>query len=228
METGRADGWDAAIPRVAEHMIAIIDYRAGNLTSVARAVNHLGFACEVTHDIAAIQRARRIIFPGVGAAGAAMSSLRELGLEEALKEQSAAGTPILGICIGSQVILDHSEENDTRCMGLVRGRVAAFPAGLTDASGRRLKIPHMGWNRIRQTAGHPFLAGIRPEDEFYFVHSYYPVPEEPAAVLATADYGLSFAAVIARGHLVATQFHLEKSGRPGLRMLKNFCVWDPA
>jgi glutamine amidotransferase len=208
-------------------MIAIIDYKAGNLTSVARAVNHLGFACAVTHDIAAIRRARRIVFPGVGAAGAAMSSLKELGLDEVLKERAAAGTPILGICIGSQVILNHSEENDTRGLGLIRGRVAAFPAGLTDASGRPLKIPHMGWNRIRPMSDHPLLAGIRPEDEFYFVHSYYPVPEDPAAVLATADYGVSFAAVIARGHLVATQFHLEKSGRPGLRMLKNFCTWAP-
>lgn len=208
-------------------MIAIIDYKAGNLTSVARAVNHLGFSCAVTHDPAAIRRAQRIIFPGVGAAGAAMSSLKQLGLDAVLTEQAAAGKPILGICIGSQVILDHSAENDTRCLGLVKGRVAAFPAGLTDEDGRALKIPHMGWNRIRIRSDHPFLAGICPEDEFYFVHSYYPVPDDPAGVLATSDYGLSFAAVIGQGHLVATQFHLEKSGRPGLRMLKNFCIWNP-
>jgi glutamine amidotransferase len=209
-------------------MIAIIDYKAGNLTSVARAVTHLGFACAVTHEIDAIRRAQRIIFPGVGAAGAAMASLNDLGLVDVLREHAAAGTPLLGICIGSQVILDYSEENDTRCLGLIRGRVKAFPAGLTDAGGRPLKIPHMGWNRIRRTSDHPFLAGIGPEDEFYFVHSYYPVPDEPAAVLATAEHGVSFAAVIAQGHLVATQFHLEKSGRPGLRMLQNFCTWNPA
>jgi glutamine amidotransferase len=208
-------------------MIAIIDYKAGNLTSVARAVNHLGFACTVTHDIGAIRRAQRIIFPGVGAAGAAMSSLKQLGLDAVLTERALAGTPLLGICIGSQVILNHSEENDTRCLGLVSGRVVAFPARLTDADGRPLKIPHMGWNRIRRQSDHPFLAGIRPEDEFYFVHSYYPVPNDPAAVLATTDHGLSFAAVIARGHVVATQFHLEKSGQPGLRMLQNFCTWNP-
>jgi imidazole glycerol-phosphate synthase subunit HisH len=208
-------------------MIAIIDYKAGNLTSVARAVNHLGFACAVTHDIAAIRRAQRIIFPGVGAAGAAMSSLKQLGLDKVLTEQAAAGTPMLGICIGSQVILTHSEENDTRCLGLVSGRVVAFPAGLTDADGRPLKIPHMGWNRIRLQSDHPFLAGIRPEDEFYFVHSYYPVPDDPAAVMATTDYGLSFGSVIARGNVVATQFHLEKSGQPGLQMLQNFCTWNP-
>jgi glutamine amidotransferase len=209
-------------------VIAIIDYKAGNLTSVARAVNHLGFPCTVTHDIAAIRRAQRIIFPGVGAAGAAMSSLKQLGLDEVLAEQTAAGKPILGICIGCQIIMNHSEENDTRCLGLVAGRVTAFPAGLVDETGRVLKIPHMGWNRIRFRSDHPFLAGVDPEDEFYFVHSFYPVPDDPGAILATSDYGLSFTSVIGWGHLVATQFHLEKSGRPGLRMLKNFCTWNPS
>lgn len=209
-------------------MIAIIDYKAGNLTSVARAVNHLGFPCAVTHDITAIRRAQRIIFPGVGAAGAAMGSLKQLGLDEVLTEQAAAGKPILGICIGCQVIMNHSEENDTPCLGLVPGRTAAFPTGLADEGGRSLKIPHMGWNRIRICSDHPFLAGVGPEDEFYFVHSFYPMPDDPRTVLATSDYGLSFASVIGQGHLVATQFHLEKSGRAGLRMLGNFCTWDPS
>ncbi len=209
-------------------MIAIIDYKAGNLTSVARAVNHLGFPCAVTHDITAIRRAQRIIFPGVGAAGAAMGSLKQLGLDEVLTEQAAAGKPILGICIGCQVIMNHSEENDTPCLGLVPGRTAAFPTGLADEDGRSLKIPHMGWNRIRICSDHPFLAGVGPEDEFYFVHSFYPMPDDPRTVLATSDYGLSFASVIGQGHLVATQFHLEKSGRAGLRMLGNFCTWDPS
>jgi imidazole glycerol-phosphate synthase subunit HisH len=209
-------------------MIAIIDYKAGNLTSVARAVTHLGFPCAVTHDAAVIRRAQRIIFPGVGAAGAAMSSLKQYGLDEVLAEQAAAGKPLLGICIGCQVILNHSAENDTPCLGLVSGKVAGFPAELKDESGRPLKIPHMGWNRIAIRREHPFLAGVRPEDEFYFVHGYYPVPADPGDVLATSDYGLSFAAVIGRGHLVATQFHLEKSGRPGLRLLHNFCTWDPS
>jgi len=209
-------------------VIAIIDYKAGNLTSVARAVNHLGFPCAVTHDITAIRRAQRIIFPGVGAAGAAMASLKQLGLDEVLTEQAAVGKPILGICIGCQVIMNHSEENDTLCLGLVPGRTVAFPAGLADEDGRPLKIPHMGWNRIRIRSDHPFLAGIGPEDEFYFVHGFYPVPNDPRTVLATSDYGLSFASVVGRGHLVATQFHLEKSGRPGLRMLSNFCTWNPS
>lgn len=209
-------------------MIAIIDYKAGNLTSVARAVMHLGFFCAVTHDAAAIRRAQRIIFPGVGAAGAVMSRLKRLGLDEVLSEQAAAGKPFLGICIGCQVVLNHSAENDTRCLGLVAGRVAAFPAGLTGENGRPLKVPHMGWNRIHIRRDHPLLDGILPEDEFYFVHGYYPVPDDPADVLATSDYGLSFPSVIGRGHLVAVQFHIEKSGRPGLRMLKNFCAWNPS
>jgi glutamine amidotransferase len=154
--------------------------------------------------------------------------LKQFGLDEALTEQARAGKPILGICIGCQVILNHSEENDTPCLGLVAGRVAAFRAGLVDDDGRPIKIPHMGWNRIRIRSEHPFLAGIGPEDEFYFVHGFYPVPDDPRAVLATSDYGLSFASVIGQGNLVATQFHLEKSGRPGLRMLENFCTWNPS
>ena len=209
-------------------MIAIIDYTAGNLASVARAVAHLGFACTVTADAGAIRAAERIIFPGVGAAGAAMDSLKRAGLDVVLVEQFAAGKPMLGICLGTQVIMGCSEENDTRCLGIVAGRVTAFPARLRDADDRMLKIPHMGWNRIRVCAPHPLTAGIDPQDEFYFVHSYYPVPDDAARVMATTDYGIRFASVLGWRNLAATQFHLEKSGRPGLRMLANFCTWNPA
>jgi glutamine amidotransferase len=209
-------------------MIAIIDYNAGNLTSVARAVAHLGYPCKVTHEAGEIRGSERIIFPGVGAAGAAMASLKRMGLDAVLKEQFAAGKPIMGICLGTQVVMSHSEENDTVCLGIVPGRVNGFPAALADSTGLRLKIPHMGWNRIRSSRPHPLFAGVGPEDEFYFVHSYYPVPDDPACVLATSDYGLSFASVIGYRNLAATQFHLEKSGRPGLRMLQNFCTWTPS
>ena len=209
-------------------MIAIIDYNAGNLASVARTVAHLGYPCKITHEADEIRGAERIIFPGVGAAGAAMASLRRMGLDAVLREQFAAGTPIMGICLGTQVIMSRSEENDTVCLGIVPGRVNVFPAALTSASGVRLKIPHMGWNRIRIRRQHPLFAGVRPEDEFYFVHSYYPVPDNPACVLASSDYGMPFASVIGYRNLAATQFHLEKSGRPGLRMLQNFCAWTPA
>ncbi|MCU0538278.1 MAG: imidazole glycerol phosphate synthase subunit HisH [Desulfobacterales bacterium] len=205
-------------------MIAIIDYNAGNLASVARAVAHLGFACTVTHDPEMIRRAERIIFPGVGAAGAAMDSLRRLGIDAVLRERSACGTPLLGICLGSQVILEHSDENDTPCLGLLAGRARAFPAAMRSPDGTPLKIPHMGWNRIGRRRDHPLFEGIGPEDEFYFVHSFYPVPEHPEEVLGVTGHGVEFASVIGRGRLVATQFHLEKSGRPGLRMLRNFCA----
>jgi glutamine amidotransferase len=209
-------------------MIAIIDYDAGNLTSVARAVAHLGYGCTITHDAQEIRRASRIIFPGVGAAGAAMGSLRRTGLDTVLKEQFAAGKPIMGICLGTQVIMGHSEENDTICLGMVAGRVKVFPTALENDSGQKLKIPHMGWNGIRINRAHPLFEGVQPEHEFYFVHSYYPVPDDPGCVLATSEYGIVFASVIGYRNLAATQFHLEKSGRPGLRMLKNFCTWIPS
>jgi glutamine amidotransferase len=209
-------------------MIAIIDYDAGNLASVARAVTHLGFACTVTHDAQEIRRAERIIFPGVGAAGAAMASLRRTGLDAVLTEQFAAGKPIMGICLGTQVIMGHSEENDTACLGIIAGRVKLFAAPLEATPGQRLKIPHMGWNAIRVSRAHPLFDGLRSEDEFYFVHSYYPVPDDPGCVFARTDYGIVFASVIGYRNLAATQFHLEKSGRPGLRMLKNFCTWTPS
>jgi glutamine amidotransferase len=204
-------------------MIAIIDYNAGNLTSVARAVAHLGVDGAVTHDPDLIRRAERIIFPGVGAAGAAMASLRRMGLDRVLIEQVAAGKPVLGICLGSQIILGDSDENDTACLGLLAGRACAFPASMTGRDGMPLKIPHMGWNRIHPRREHPLFAGIGPKDEFYFVHGFFPVPDQAEDVLAVTQYGVEFASVIGHRNLVATQFHLEKSGRPGLRMLENFC-----
>jgi glutamine amidotransferase len=209
-------------------MIAIIDYDAGNLASVKRAVAHIGFDCRVTNDLGRIAAADRIVFPGVGAAGAAMRSLRRLGLDRALKAAYQAGKPILGICLGTQIVLSHSRENNTACLGLLAGEVEAFDRHARLADGDRLKIPHMGWNRIRRLKPHPILAGIGPQDEFYFVHSFYPSPEDPDHILATTTYGVNFASVIGSGNLVATQFHLEKSGRPGLTMLKNFCTWSPS
>ncbi len=206
-------------------MIAIIDYNAGNLTSVARAVAHLGMECAVTHEPDLIRRAERIIFPGVGAAGSAMDSLRRMGLDRVLAEQVAAGKPVLGICLGCQVILGHSEENDTVCLGLVAGRAHAFPSSLTDRDGMPLKIPHMGWNQVLPRREHPLFAGLGPKDEFYFVHGFFTLPERMEDVLAVTEYGVEFASVIGHRNLVATQFHLEKSGRPGLRMLHNFCSW---
>ncbi|MBF0530803.1 MAG: imidazole glycerol phosphate synthase subunit HisH [Deltaproteobacteria bacterium] len=207
-------------------MIAIIDYDAGNLTSVQRAIRSLGFDSEVTRDHHRILAAERVIFPGVGAAGSAMSSLKKFGLERVLKEVQSRGTPLLGICLGEQVIFEYSEENEgTDCLGLLPGRVKKFPADINEA-GRPLKVPHMGWNQVNVLKKHPFLKGWQPEQEFYFVHSYYPVPADNDVVLGSTDYGLNFASIVGRDNLLAVQFHPEKSGRPGLNLLRNFCEWN--
>ena len=206
--------------------IAIVDYEAGNLTSVLRAVRGLGFEAEITQDPGRILSAERVIFPGVGAAGSAMAGLGRMGLDKVLREVYGAGTPLLGICLGTQIIFDRSEEDGgTDCLGILPGITKRFPAEMTEA-GERLKVPHMGWNRVRRVREHPVLQGLEPEHEFYFVHAYYPAPASEDLVLGWTDYGLTFSSLVARNNLVATQFHLEKSGRPGLNILKNFCQWD--
>jgi glutamine amidotransferase len=153
-------------------MIAIIDYDAGNLTSVARAVSHLGMSCVITKAADEIRGADRIIFPGVGAAGAAMESLQRSGLDTLIKAELAAGKPILGICLGTQIILTHSDENYTPCLGILAGVVRAFAPDSQSKDGQKLKIPHMGWNGIRIEKSHPLLFDVKADDEFYFVHSY--------------------------------------------------------
>ena len=206
-------------------MIAILDYRAGNLTSVERALKSLGVPCRITHSHDEIRNAERIIFPGVGAAGKSMRDLRDLGLDSILRERLAHGVPVLGICVGLQVLLDHSEENKTTCLGIIPGRVRLFPPNMNGAGGP-LKIPHMGWNRVAFTRNHPVFRDIAPESEFYFVHSYYPDPQDPAHIAGRTEYGITFASAVAWRNLVAVQFHPEKSGPPGLQILKNFCGWN--
>lgn len=207
-------------------MIAILDYRAGNLTSVERALRHLGFDCAVTDSHAIIRGASHIIFPGVGAAGKSMENLKRLGLDAALRERLQAGVPVLGICVGLQVLFEYSEENDTRCLGILPGSVRLFPRDMRSPSGEALKIPHMGWNEVRFRGGHPVLRDIPPGSEFYFVHSYYPDPTHIEQVAGDVEYGITFSAAVARDSLIAMQFHPEKSGPPGLRILRNFCHWD--
>ena len=203
-------------------MIEIVDYAAGNLTSVKRALDHLGVPCRITLDPDAIANGERVIFPGVGAAGSAVATLRSRGLFEALADAFARGTPILGICLGTQIVLSHSQEDGgVDCLGLVPGRVARF--ALKDPS---LKIPHMGWNAVRVVRAHPVLTDVGLGDEFYFVHAYYPRPESQEHVLATTEYGAVFASAVGRDNLVATQFHPEKSGPVGLRLLANFSRWE--
>jgi imidazole glycerol-phosphate synthase subunit HisH len=201
-------------------VLAVIDYQAGNLTSVVRSLKALGAEAEVTQDPGVVSRARRVVFPGVGAAGKAMATLKELGLDQALTQCFQRGVPILGICLGAQIVLEYSEENDTACLGLLPGRTRALP------SSPGLKIPHMGWNRVRFSRPHPVFTGLPEEAEYYFVHSYYPDPAEPGLVLGVTDHGATFPSAIGRRNLVATQFHPEKSGRFGLQILKNFLAWD--
>lgn len=206
-------------------MIAIIDYNAGNITSVARALQNIGQDFVITDDTKRLDMASRVIFPGVGAAGEAMAYLREKKLDDWLKNYIKTGKPLLGICLGTQIILDYSEENDTKCIGLVAGSTKRFPDKLT-SDGQLLKIPQMGWNSVKLRRSHPVFENVSPEAEFYFVHSYYPTPSDEAAVLGTTDYGIIFSSVLAKDNLVAMQFHPEKSGRPGLQILKNFCTWE--
>lgn len=202
-------------------MTLILDYDAGNLGSVKRACSEVGLQAEFSAHPDALAQAERIIFPGVGAAGSAMRSLRERGLDTALKNAIAKGTPLLGICLGMQVSLDYSEENDTPTLGLLGGRVQRFKLNQPG-----LKIPHMGWNEVKVQQSHPVLAGIEPGDEFYFVHGYYPMPTAPEHVLTLTEYEGNFVSALGKNNYIGTQFHPEKSGRVGLRLFENFARWD--
>ncbi len=205
-------------------MIAIIDYRAGNLTSVKLAFETLEIDATITDSVDAVLQAERVVFPGVGAAGAAMHNLRELGLADAIRTVVERGTPFLGICLGTQIIFDHSDEDGgVDCVGLIPGNVPRFaPSNPYD------KVPQMGWNAVTQTVPHPVFDGIEDKSEFYFVHSFYPSPSDPDWIIGTTDYAdVTFASAVAKDNLVATQFHPEKSGKVGLRLLKNFTEWTP-
>ena len=205
-------------------MLAILDYKAGNQTSVRRALDHLGIPCRITADPAVIADASGLIFPGVGAAGQAMRELTTTGLDKLLAAQVAAEKPLLGICVGCQILLDYSEENDTKALGIVPGQCAMFSPSLADEDGQPIRIPHMGWNKVTLSRPCELFDGIAPEAEFYFVHSYYPVPA-PEYVIGVTEYGLPFCSMHGRKGLWAVQFHPEKSGRPGLALLRNFAAY---
>ena len=183
----------------------------------------LGIDAEITNQPDTVRSADRVVFPGVGAAEASMAALRDLGLVDAIRDVVARNTPFLGICVGAQIAFEHSEEDrGVECIGLLPGTVKLFRP-----SNRFDKVPQMGWNNVTQCAEHPVFDGIENDSEFYFVHSYYPAPADESCVLGRTDYAdVSFASVIGKGSLVATQFHPEKSGRPGLRLLENFCKWE--
>ena len=195
--------------------VVIVDYGAGNLRSVARAVRRAGFEGTVTADPKLVEAARAVILPGVGAAADTMANLRRAGLDEPIREYIQSGRPFFGVCMGMQALFDVSEEGgEHECLGVLSGRILRFPTGMT--------VPHMGWNTVEFTTRHPVLEGIPSGSYFYFVHSYYPAPADRAIVLGETEYGVTFASVVARGNVLATQFHPEKSGERGLRLYRNF------
>jgi len=206
--------------------IAIIDYGMGNLHSIAKALEHVaGRRVRVTAQASEILAAERVVFPGQGAARDCMHEIRAAGLVEVIRE-ALRSKPFLGICMGLQVLLDRSDEGGgIDCLGLLPGRVRFLGSGRDPAAGR-LKIPQMGWNRVEQVRPHPLWDGIEDGARFYFVHSYYVDPEDPALVAGVTDYGRRYASVLARDNLFAVQFHPEKSQHDGLRLLANFADWD--
>jgi glutamine amidotransferase len=196
-------------------MIAVIDYGAGNLRSVVNAVSRLGYQPKVTSSPAEVLDARAVILPGVGAAADTMENLEKLGLASPIQRLIAEERPFLGVCIGMQVLFTGTEEGGGhKCLGIIPGRVRKLPPGL--------KIPHMGWNQVKQRIWHPVFEGIPDGANFYFVHSYYVEPDDKSLVAGETEYGIPICSVIARGNLVATQFHPEKSGESGLKLYANF------
>ena len=194
--------------------VVVIDYGAGNVRSVAKALEAVGAAPKVSGEERVIAQAPALVLPGQGACDAAMRALDAHALTDTVRRAITEGKPFLGVCLGLQLLFDRTEEGDAACLGIVPGGVQRLPPGL--------KVPHMGWNTVRVRTEHPFFAGIPPESFFYFVHSYYPAPSSPESVAATTTYGIEFCCAVAEGNLVATQFHPEKSGPIGLKLYENF------
>ena len=208
--------------------VAVVDYGMSNVRSVALAIKHVApqFDVAVTSDARVVARARRVVFPGQGAMPDCMREMEARGLRDAVLE-AARGKPFLGICIGLQMLFEASDEGNTRGLAFLPGRVRRFPAErMVDARGARLKVPHMGWNEVRQVRAHPLWQGIPDGSRFYFAHSYYPVPDDPAETAGTATYPAPFTCAVARANIFAVQFHPEKSHRAGLALLANFATWD--
>ena len=210
--------------------IAVVDYGMGNLRSVTKAIEHVAPQCEValTSDPEVVGAAGRVVFPGQGAMRDCMREMDAKGLRAAVLE-AARDKPFLGICIGLQMLFEHSEEGDTPGLGLLRGRVRRFPAEqMVDANGNKLKVPHMGWNEVHQSGAHPMWSGIPDGTRFYFVHSYFAEPASSELIAAYSLYPFAFTCAAASGNVFAVQFHPEKSADAGLRLLANFATWQPA
>ena len=207
--------------------VAVVDYGMGNLRSVEQALRKVAPDAEVavSDDASVIANAGRVVFPGQGAMPDCMRELDMRGLRNVVLE-AARDKPFLGICIGLQMLFEHSAEGDMAGLGVLRGEVVRFAGNLSDAQGNRLKVPHMGWNRVHH-GNHVLWDGIDQDARFYFVHSYYVCPQDTALVQGTSDYPQPFTCAVARGNLFAVQFHPEKSQAAGLRLLQNFVQWNP-
>lgn len=197
-------------------LIAVVDYRAGNVRSVERALQRFGADARITSDASLIERADGVVFPGQGACDSSMAELRRRRLVEPIREYIASGRPFLGVCLGLQLLLDRSEEGDEPCLGVIPGTVRRFPQELG------LKVPHMGWNRVRLTQSPAMLRGVPDGSYFYFVHGYYAEPELDGVVASTTSYGVEFCSGVAWDNVLGVQFHPEKSGEVGLRVYGNF------
>lgn len=209
--------------------IAVIDYGMGNLRSVSKAIEHVAPAMSVvvTSDPAVIAGAGRVVFPGQGAAPDCMREIDTRGLRQVIID-AAHNKPFLGICMGMQVLFEHSEEGDTACLGILPGTVQRFPAeAMVDAAGNKLKVPHMGWNNVHQAGPHPLWVGIEEGERFYFVHSYFVQPTAPDVITGFSHYPFPFTCAVATGNIFAVQFHPEKSQNAGLMLLGNFVTWNP-
>ena len=211
--------------------IAVVDYGMGNLRSVEEALRHVAAQVPDPADVVlaaspdVIEAADRVVFPGQGAMRDCMAELDARNLRQAVKD-AAASKPFLGICIGLQMLFEHSEEGDVAGLGILPGQVRRFAGDLVGPDGQRLKVPHMGWNQVIQKP-HALWAGIADQAFFYFVHSYHVVPADPALVVGQTDYGIPFTAAVARDNIFAIQCHPEKSARDGLQLLRNFVSWTP-
>jgi glutamine amidotransferase len=209
--------------------IVVVDYGMGNLRSVAQALRAVAPDADVLISglVADIDSADRIVLPGQGAMRDCMRSLRESGVEEALL-RAAKTRPVMGVCVGEQMLFERSEEGDTPGLGLLPGQVVRFDlAGRLQDDGSRFKVPQMGWNRVRQVRAHPLWEGIADDSYYYFVHSYYAQPAHAGDSIGETDYGAPFCCAVARDNIVATQFHPEKSADAGLRLYRNFINWKP-
>lgn len=214
---------------MSNNRIAVIDYGMGNLHSVASALEHVAPEAEViiTSDADVVKASDRVIFPGVGAIRDCMAEIRRLKFDQLVSDVIASGKPVLGICVGMQALMSSSAENGgVECIGQLEGEVKFFGGDLKDEAQERLKVPHMGWNQVRQLGGHPLWNGIEDGSRFYFVHSFYVTAGRPEEVSGRCHYGVDFDVALSHNNLFAVQFHPEKSHTAGLQLLKNFVSWN--